>query len=116
SGRRAPAGGGRTWKPRPGVKAKVTARRATLLRDLETRLELCPDLREALEAALVEEPPLSAKEGGVIRRGYHGELDELHDVAKGGKEWIIRYQAVEMRRTEINSLKVGFNIIQGYYI
>ena len=56
----------------------MTARSAALLRDLEARLELCPDLREALDAALVDEPPLSPREGGVIRRGYDAELDELH--------------------------------------
>ena len=61
-----------------------------------SRLELCPDLREALDAALVDEPPLSPREGGVIRRGYDAELDELHAIARGGKEWIARFQADEI--------------------
>ncbi len=106
----------RTLRLLPRIKAKVTARRAALLQDLETRLELCPDLREALENALVDEPPLSPREGGVIRRGYDPDLDELHDVAKGGKEWIARFQADEITRTGIASLKVGFNKVFGYYI
>jgi DNA mismatch repair protein MutS len=100
----------------PRLKAKLTGRRAALLNRLEGELELCPDLRSQLEAALVDDPPLSAKEGGVIRRGYHAELDELHQVASGGKQWIARFQAEEIRRTGIASLKVGFNQVFGYYI
>jgi DNA mismatch repair protein MutS len=106
----------RTLRLLPRIKAKVTARRAPLLRDLESRLELCPDLREALEAALMENPPLTAREGGVIRRGYDAALDELHAIASGGKEWIARFQAQEITRTAIPSLKVGFNKVFGYYI
>ncbi len=107
---------GRTLKLLPRLKARITARRADLLRDLESRLELCPDLREMLETALVDEPPISAKEGGVIRRGYDADLDELHDIASSGKEWIARFQADEITRTGISSLKVGFNQVFGYYI
>ncbi len=107
---------GRTLALLPRIKAKVTARRAGLLRDLEARLELCPDLREAIETALVDAPPLTAKEGGVIRRGYDAALDELHAITRDGKEWIARFQADEITRTGISSLKVGFNQVFGYYI
>jgi DNA mismatch repair protein MutS len=107
---------GRTLRLLPRIKAKVTARRAPLLRELEAQLELCPDLRSALDAALVDDPPLSAREGGLIRPGYQAELDELREIARGGKEWIARFQAQECARTGINSLKVGFNKVFGYYI
>jgi DNA mismatch repair protein MutS len=107
---------GRTLALLPRIKAKVTARRSALLRELESRLELCPDLREAIESALVESPPISAKEGGVIRRGYDSALDELHTIATTGREWIARFQADEIARTGINSLKVGYNHVHGYYI
>jgi DNA mismatch repair protein MutS len=100
----------------PGTKALVTARKAPLLNELESRMELCAELRTAIESALVDEPPLSAKEGGVIRPGYHAELDQLHDISRGGKEWIAQFQAEEIARTGISSLKVGFNQIFGYYI
>jgi DNA mismatch repair protein MutS len=100
----------------PAVKARVTARKAALLRELEAQLELCPDLRQALDAALVDDPPLSAREGGIIRRGRDPELDELHAISTSGKEWIARFQAAEIVRTGIPSLKVGFNQIDGYYI
>jgi DNA mismatch repair protein MutS len=105
-----------TLKVLPRIKAKITARRAGLLRDLESRLELCVDLRQMLESGLVDEPPQNSREGGIIRRGYDAELDGLHDIARGGKEWIARFQADEIARTGIGSLKVGFNKVFGYYI
>jgi DNA mismatch repair protein MutS len=100
----------------PRVKAKVTARRARLLGDLESRLELCPDLRELLDGALVDQPPAQPREGGVIRRGFDAELDELHAITRDGKDWIANFQAREITRTGIPSLKVGFNQVFGYYI
>jgi DNA mismatch repair protein MutS len=107
---------GRTLRLLPRIKAKVTARRAALLRDLESRLELCPDLREALDSALVDAPPVNPREGGLIRAGFDAALDELHAIVRGGKEWIARFQAEEIARTGITSLKVGFNKVFGYYI
>jgi DNA mismatch repair protein MutS len=106
----------RTLALLPRLKGRLAGRRTALLRDLETRLELCPDLREALDAALVEDPPISPREGGMIRRGYNADLDELHERASSGKDWIARFQADEIRRTGINSLKVGYNQVFGYYI
>ncbi len=106
----------RTLRLLPRLKAKITGRRAELLRSLEAELELCPDLRELLDAALEEEPPVSPRGGGLIREGYHAELDELRGIARGGKEWIARFQADEIARTNIPSLKVGFNRVFGYYI
>src|SRR5262249_12430708 len=93
----------------PRIKAKLTARKSSLLQQLESQIELCSDLRTDLESALVENPPHAAKEGGIIRPGYDAELDELHAIARGGKEWIARFQAEEIQRTGISSLKVGFN-------
>src|SRR5205807_6014713 len=66
--------------------------------------------------ALVDDPPLSPREGGIIRPGYNAELDELREIMRGGKEWIANFQAQEITRTGINSLKVGFNKVFGYYI
>ena len=106
----------RTLRLLPRLKARITARRSPLLRQLEAELELCPDLRETLDAALVEDPPLSARGGGLIKPGFNAELDELRTIMRGGKEWIARFQAEEITRTGINSLKVGFNKVFGYYI
>jgi len=106
----------RTLRKLPAVKAKLTGRRSPLLQDLEKRLELCPDIREALDKAIEDDPPHIAKEGGVIRPGYSAELDELRALATDGKNWIARYQAQEITRTGIASLKVGYNEIDGYYL
>jgi DNA mismatch repair protein MutS len=106
----------RTLALLPRVKTAVAYRRSALLRDLESRLEPCPDLREALEQALEEQPPITPREGGIIRRGYDADLDELHQIAGDSKGWIARFQAEEVTRTGITSLKVGFNQVFGYYI
>jgi DNA mismatch repair protein MutS len=106
----------RTLRKLPAVKAKLAGRRAALLQDLEKRLELCPDIREALDKALEADPPHLAKEGGVIKAGFSADLDELRALAADGKNWIARYQAQEITRTGIASLKVGYNEIDGYYL
>ena len=100
----------------PKLKARLAARQSPLLNELESRLELCPEVRASIDAALVHDPPLALKEGGLIRDGYHPDLDELREISRGGKSWIARFQAEQIRNTGINSLKVGFNKVFGYYI
>ncbi len=110
------AGIGRALRTLPKLKAKLAGRHATLLTDLEGRIELCPDLRELLDRGLADELPLNSKDGGVIRAGYSPELDELRRLSSEGKDWLARYQADEITRTAIPNLKVGFNAVHGYYI
>jgi DNA mismatch repair protein MutS len=105
-----------TLRTLPKFKAKLTGRRSALLASLEQRLELCPDLRDLLDRALKDEVPFSPKDGGVIKEGFSPELDELRKLASEGKNWIARYQAQEITRTAIASLKVGYNEIDGYYL
>jgi DNA mismatch repair protein MutS len=107
---------GRALRLLPKFKAKLAGRRAPLLGELEARLELCPDLRDLLDRAIVDNPPYSVKEPGIIRDGYSPELDEARKMAREGKDWIARYQAQEITRTGIASLKVGFTDVMGYYI
>ncbi|MFO0824570.1 MAG: DNA mismatch repair protein MutS [Gemmataceae bacterium] len=106
----------RTLRKLPAVKAKLAGRRSPLLQDLEKRLELCPDIRELLDKALTDDPPYIAKDGGTIKNGYNAELDELRTLMTEGKNWIARYQAQEITRTGIASLKVQYNQVAGYYI
>jgi DNA mismatch repair protein MutS len=106
----------RTLRALPALKAKLTSRASSLLNRLEANLDLCPDLRGKLDAGLVDDCPLSSRDGGFIRPGYHAPLDTLRDLAAGGKQWIAGYQAREIERTGISSLKVGFNKVFGYYI
>jgi DNA mismatch repair protein MutS len=110
------AGTARTLRRLPHIKAKITARRAALLNELESKLELCIDLREMLDAALVDDPPLTPREGGLIRPGFDAALDELHAITRDGKLWMAEFQAKEIVRTNISSLKVGYNQVFGYYI
>ena len=106
----------RTLALLPKLKAKLAGRSSDLLQTLEARLDLCPEIRSEIEAALVDEPPISTTEGGIIRPGFNSQLDELRDLARGGKKWIAEYQAREIERTGIQSMKVGFNKVFGYYL
>ncbi|SCC06965.1 DNA mismatch repair protein MutS [[Bacillus] enclensis] len=83
---------------------------------LVSDLDPCEDLTDLLEQALVENPPLSIKEGSLLRDGYHEELDQYRDASKNGKSWIAELERKERERTGIRSLKVGFNRVFGYYI
>ncbi|HWE38785.1 MAG TPA: DNA mismatch repair protein MutS [Isosphaeraceae bacterium] len=107
---------GKTLALLPRIKARLTARPSRRLAELEAALELCPEVRQAIDEALVDDPPLALKDGGLIRDGYHPTLDELRETARGGKSWIARFQAEQVRRTGIQGLKVGFNRVFGYYI
>ena len=107
---------GRTLAGLPKLKDRLAQRRSPLLRQLEAELDLCPDVRAKLEAALIDSCPLTAKEGGFIRDGFDQRLDELRELAAGGKKWIAHYQAEIAARTGIPNLKVGYNQVFGYYI
>ena len=87
-----------------------------LLRELESQLTELPDLVELISRAVVEDPPLAVKEGGMIRDGFDAALDELRAATRGGKEWIAKLQQDEISRTGIQSLKVRFNSVFGYYL
>lgn len=78
--------------------------------------DLCEDLRDKIAAALVDEPPVSPKEGGIIRGGYHEELDRLLEAKQNGKAWIVHLEKEEREKTGIKSLKVGYNRVFGYYL
>ena len=91
-------------------------RASTLLRDLEGQVSELPDLIEIISRAIIEEPPLALKEGGLIRDGFDAALDELRTAMRDGKNWIAKLQQDEIARTGIQSLKVRFNSVFGYYI
>jgi len=114
--------------PREVGAVKQALERVPLLQELLPRelpslvaavagdLEPLPDLQELIGRALVEEPPLSLKDGGIFREGYDPELDELIALSQEGKDWIARLEARERSRTGINSLKVRYNKVFGYYL
>ena len=90
--------------------------RAPLLTELGRQIVAAPDLVELISRAVVDEPPLALKEGGIIRDGFSPALDELRAAARDGKDWIAKLQQDEITRTGIASLKVRFNSVFGYYI
>lgn len=100
----------------PELSARLQEAQASALRQIAAQLHPLPELQSELQRALVDSPPISPKEGGLIRDGYHAELDRLRELARGGKAWIAQFQAREIARTGIPSLKVGFNRVFGYYI
>lgn len=83
---------------------------------LMQRLANSEDIISQIEAAIVEDPPLNASEGGVIRAGYNAELDQTKDTASGGQKWIAAMEQRERRRSGINTLKVGYTKVFGYFI
>lgn len=88
----------------------------TLIEELNGHITESPDLVELIARAIVDEPPLPIKEGGMIRDGFDAALDELRIAQRGGKDWIAKLQADEIAATGISSLKVRFNSVFGYYI
>ena len=76
----------------------------------------CQELYNEIKNAIVENPPLTLKEGGVFNDGYNQELDEVRRIAKKGKDFILELEAKERERTGVKSLKVGYNRIFGYFI
>jgi DNA mismatch repair protein MutS len=89
---------------------------ASLIAELNDQLTESPDLVDLISRAIVDDPPLAVKEGGMIRAGFDAALDELRNAMRGGKDWIAKLQADEIERTGIPSLKVRFNSVFGYYI
>ena len=78
--------------------------------------DICDDLCELIENAIVDEPPVSVRDGGIIKPGYHERLDEFREASTSGKRWIAELEAKERAATGIKSLKIGYNKVFGYYI
>jgi DNA mismatch repair protein MutS len=86
------------------------------LRRMVDGLDACEDIAEWIERAIVEDPPVSVRDGGMIKPGFHEHLDRLREASTGGKQWIAELEAKEREATGIKSLKIGFNKVFGYYI
>lgn len=107
---------GRTLAVLPSLHSALTGIRSDIMTTLAAHFSGWNELREKLDQALAENPPVTLNEGGMFRTGYHAGLDELRDICTGGKDWIARFQANEIERTGISSLKVKYNRVFGYYI
>jgi DNA mismatch repair protein MutS len=107
---------GRSLAQVPVLKAHTANCNTARLSDLGDRLDEVADVRDAIVRGLADEPPISLTDGGTIRTGYHQELDELRDIRANSRGYIARIEARERERTKIQSLKVRFNNVFGYYI
>ncbi len=84
--------------------------------DLMTQLDPIEDVTDAIERAVVDEPPLSVTDGGVIKDGYDATLDQYRQAMRNGKQWLAELEASERQITGISNLKIGYNRVFGYYI
>lgn len=111
--------------PRDVLQLVATLEHAKPILNLASSLNSYPEFNEVLDCqelyneiknAIIENPPLTLKEGGVFNDGYNQELDEVRKIAKQGKDFILELEAKERERTGVKSLKVGYNRVFGYYI
>lgn len=100
----------------PQIKKWLGTHPDGLLRVLNRRIALHSDILDVLERGIVDEPPFSLRDGGMIRTGFNAELDELHDIAENNNAWMQNFEQKIKEETGIRTLKVGFNKVFGYYI
>ncbi|MEW6614176.1 MAG: DNA mismatch repair protein MutS [Thermodesulfobacteriota bacterium] len=100
----------------PEIKGHLGKLTSNLAQGIFSQLDELTDIYNLIERSITDYPPFTIREGGVIKEGYDRNLDELRKISKGGKGWIVSLEAKERKKTGINSLKVGFNKVFGYYI
>jgi DNA mismatch repair protein MutS len=100
----------------PTLNANLQPFNAPILREFALEIENFDDLCQLLESSLVDHPPLTIREGGIIKPNYDKELDGLREIGREGKGWILQLEAGERKKTGISSLKVRYNQVFGYYI
>jgi DNA mismatch repair protein MutS len=100
----------------PELRARVASCRAPLLREMDADWDNLADVHDLIEKTILPDAPVSIRDGGIIREGYDAALDELRTIGRDGKHWIAQLEARERERTGIESLKIRFNQVFGYYI
>jgi len=100
----------------PHIKEILSKCKSKMMADLYNHMDTLEDMHALLETSIEDDPPLTIKEGGIIRQGYDPEIDKLRKASHEGKSWIADLERKEKERTGIKSLKVGFNKVFGYYI
>ena len=107
---------GMSLKNLPAVRKLLRDFDSPLMAGIRDGIDEMPDIAGLIEAAIAEDPPMTIREGGIIREGYDRELDGLISITRDGRRWIAALEEKEKKRTGISSLKVGFNNVFGYYI
>ncbi len=100
----------------PKVKELIDSCESAKITSIYESIGRFDDVVETVDDAIVSTPPATLEEGGIIKEGYSTELDELREIARGGKKWLLKFEESERKRTGISSLKVSYNSIFGYFI
>ena len=100
----------------PAVKKLMAELQSDLLSEMQADFDLLEDIYNLIDNSIKNEPPTTITEGGIIKDGYDSKLDELRSLVSSGKDWISALQKEEREKTGINTLKVGFNKVFGYYL
>ena len=100
----------------PEVKAILSLCDTELLKEIYQNLDTLEDIYELLEKSIEEDPPITIKDGDIIKLGYNPEIDEFKKAKTQGQEWLMRLEAEEKEKTNIKTLKVGYNKVFGYFI
>ncbi len=100
----------------PEVKSVLQTSKSTMLKDIYNNLDELQDIYELIEKSIIDDAPMTVKDGGIIKLGYDEEVDKLKTATSEGKNWIIQLEAEEKEKTGIKNLKVGFNKVFGYFI
>ena len=103
-------------KQLPDVKATLAKAKSPMLKQLYENLDILEDIHEIIEHSIVDDPPISVKEGNLIKLGYDEEIDHLKEATTNGKNWVIEIETKEREETGIKGLKIGFNKVFGYFI
>ena len=106
----------RSLRVLPKIKEKLYSLNDTIASNLANNIDELPNILNEIDRAIVENPPLSIKEGGIIKDGYSRELDELRYLKDNVASWLADFERQEQERTGIKKLKVGYNRVFGYYI
>ena len=100
----------------PHIKKILEEFHSDLLTELCKQLDTLEDLADLIERAVVEEPPVNVREGGIIREGYNEEADQLRNAKTEGKTWLTELEAREREKTGIKNLRIRYNKVFGYYL
>ncbi|MBQ7741102.1 MAG: DNA mismatch repair protein MutS [Eubacterium sp.] len=100
----------------PSIKSAVSNASASLIKGIYNEIDLLDDIRELIDISIVEEPAFSLREGGLIKKGFNSEIDELSDIVTGGSNLLAEIEAREKERTGIPKLRVSYNKVFGYFI
>ena len=100
----------------PQIREQLSGVNASMLKEIRDEIDCLEDAVSLINAAIVEDPPFSVREGGMINPGYNAELDSLRDIVDGGRSFLAKKEAEEQEKTGIKKLKIGYNRVFGYYI